>query len=320
MQHASAEPFNRREIPGQVIESQWNLPDGWPLRRVDWPRPESPRGAILFVPGRGDFLEKYLESLDYWNRRGWAVTALDWRGQALSGRLGADATTGHVDDFGQWVDDLSTFWLEWRAAAPGPHVLAAHSMGGHLALRAVAEGRIAPDALILTAPMLGLITHGLPLAPFHWAARAMCAIGDPRRPAWKWSEKPGQLPADRSELLTHDRERYADEVFWRTARPHLGMGPGSWGWLRAAIGSLRGLDRKSVLSRIRVPTLILATSADRLVGYPAIRRAARWIPGAKLVLFGKEARHEILREADPVRMRALAAIDDFLDGAVPATN
>lgn len=316
------EADNRRPRinPDFVNESRWLTPDGWPIRRSDWTPPHRPRGSILFVPGRGDFYEKYLETLDYWYNRGWAVTALDWRGQAMSGRLGADSVTGHVDDFAVWTQDLAAFWAEWSAAAPGPHVLAAHSMGGHIALRAVAEGRIKPDALVLSAPMLGLITRGLPLAPFHWAAQAMCALGDPRRPAWKWSEKPGQLPADRSALLTHDSARYADEIAWRTAQPRLVMGPGSWGWMRAAIASMRRLDRREVLERVKVPTFMMATSADRLVGIEAIDRAARWLPDVEYLRFGPEARHEILREADPVRERALAAIDDFLDRAAPALD
>lgn len=307
-------------LPEKTVESRWIAPDGWEIRRVDWPVPEQSRGSLLFVPGRGDFLEKYLESLSHWAARGWAVTALDWRGQGLSGRLGADSLTGHVDDFAVWTADLAAFWAEWQAARPGPHVLVGHSMGGHLALRAVAEGTVRPAALVLSAPMLGLITHGLPLAPFDWAARAMCALGDPRRPAWKWSEKPGQLPVDRSTLLTHDPVRYAAEEAWRAALPGLAMGPGSWGWLRAAIASMRWLARPEVLGRVSVPTFILATRADRLVGWPAIARAARLIPGARMLPFGREARHEILREADPVRDRALGAIDDFLDRAAPARN
>ena len=312
---------NRPRIdPDFVNESRWLAPDGWPIRRADWTPSGRRRGSILFVPGRGDFYEKYLETLDHWRGCGWAVTALDWRGQGLSGRLGADSVTGHIDDFAIWARDLAAFWQEWSAATPGPHVLTAHSMGGHLALRAVASGAVKPDALVLSAPMLGLITHGLPLALFHWAAQAMCALGDPRRPAWKWSEKPGQLPADRSALLTHDRDRYADELAWRKARPGLVMGPGSWGWMRAAIASMRALDRREVLQRITVPTFITATSADRLVGIAAIERAARWLPNVQMLRFGPEARHEILREVDPVRGKALAAIDEFLDRAAPALD
>jgi lysophospholipase len=33
-------------------------------------------------------------------------------------------------------------------------------------------------------------------------------------------------------------------------------------------------------------------------------------------VFGAEAYHEVLREADPVRDRAFAAIDDFLERAL----
>ncbi|MFC3173139.1 alpha/beta fold hydrolase [Novosphingobium bradum] len=299
--------------------------DGWAIRRVDWGGKTAPRGSLLFLPGRGDFLEKYLESLDHWASRGWAVTALDWRGQALSGRLGTDSLTGHVDDFGRWVADLAAFWPAWVAERPGPHVLVAHSMGGHLALRAVAEGRVRPDALVLSAPMLGFVRHGLPTGLSRWLSRClaalMCAIGDPRRAAWgQDSEKPGQVPAGRMALLTHDAARYADELWWRERRPGLGMGPPSWGWLRAALASMRWLDRRAVLSRLAVPTFIAAASADRLVDFGATVRAARWIPHARLLRFGTEAAHELLREADPVRGRVIAGIDEFLDQAAPADN
>ena len=54
------------------------------------------------------------------------MTALDWRGQAGSGRLGADEITGHVDDFALWVNDLAAFWNEWSRDRAGPLVLIGH--------------------------------------------------------------------------------------------------------------------------------------------------------------------------------------------------
>ncbi|HEY6869105.1 MAG TPA: alpha/beta hydrolase [Novosphingobium sp.] len=309
--------FDGRAFPAGVQESTWHAADGWPIRRVDWPCRTPTRGALLFVPGRADFLEKYIETLDRWSAAGWAVTALDWRGQALSGRLG-HGDFGHVDDFAVWVDDLAGFWARWTAERPGPHVLAAHSMGGHLALRAVAERVVVPEALVLSAPMLGLLPQAAPPALLHLAARVMCALGDPRRPAWKASEKPGASLVDRSALLTHDPVRYADEEYWRTARPALGMGPASWGWVCAALASIRRIDRREVLARVNVPVFIVATAADRLVSFAAIDRAARWLPQVELLRLGSEARHEVLREVDPVRDRVLAAIDAFLERAAPA--
>jgi lysophospholipase len=189
-------------------------------------------------------------------------------------------------------------------------------MGGHLALRAVAEGRVTPDALVLSAPMLGFLPAWLPVGLQRAWAGAMCRIGDPRRTAWKWSEKPGEIPPNRIELLTHDTGRYADELWWREARPELAMGPGSWGWVAAALRSMAALGRPGMLEAVEVPVLLLAAAADRLVSFPAIRRAAARLPRAELVVFGPEARHELLRESDPVRDKVLEAIARFLDRAL----
>ena len=133
----------------------------------------------------------------------------------------------------------------------------------------------------------------------------------------KWSEKPGEPPASRAALLTHDVSRYEDELFWRRERPELVMGPGSWGWVERAYASMRGLATPGVLETVRTPTLVVATRADALVSWPAIERAAARLPNAELLAFGSEARHEILRESDPVRDRALATIDAFLDRVAP---
>lgn len=310
-------PMDRRSIPAEARESVWTASDGHRIRRIDWMVEGGARGSILFLPGRGDAYEKYLEALGEWHQAGWQVTAADWRGQAGSGRLGRDAHTGHVDDFATWIGDLAALWREWREGNPAPHILMGHSMGGHLALRAVADGGVDPVALVLSAPMLDFAGPKLPAALLHGVARLLRSVGDPARPAWKWSEKPGELPAARQELLTGDDARYADEVWWREQRPELVMGPGSWGWVERAYASMRGLMVPGVLARVKIPVLLLAAEHDRLVGIDAIREAARRLPQATLLEFGAEARHELLRESDPVRSRAMEAITRFLDEHAP---
>ncbi|NTZ42241.1 alpha/beta hydrolase [Altererythrobacter sp. SALINAS58] len=319
-----AQPIDRRAIPAHAVEKRWIAADGHSIRRIDWlSRPSeqsSSRGSILFLPGRGDHYEKYLESLEEWHRAGWNATAMDWRGQAGSGRLGIDPVTGHVEDFAVWIDDLAHFWGEWKDNNPAPHVLIGHSMGGHLALRAVAERKIVPHALVMSAPMLGFTDSAAPNGLMHLAARTMARLGHPARPAWKWSEKPGEMPASRERLLTHDADRYADEAWWRKARPELVMGPGSWRWVERAYRSMRDLTAPGLLETISIPMLIVATDNDRLVGWKAIQAAARRLPQSELVRFGAEARHEILREVDEVRNRAMSHIDAFLARVAPAQS
>nr|WP_247714593.1 alpha/beta hydrolase [Qipengyuania psychrotolerans] len=312
-------PIDRRAIPPHAIESKWQAADGHQLRRIDWPGEDGGvRGSILFLPGRGDFYEKYLESLEQWHRDGWRVTAADWRGQAGSGRLGNDDTTGHVEDFADWVADLEHFWTEWVKTTPGPHVLAAHSMGGHIVMRALVDGAVSPDAVFLSAPMLGMSGPPLPLPMLHSVARVMTMVGEPTRPAWKWSEKPGEVPAHRRELLTHDDERYEDELWWREQRPELVMGPGSWGWVERAYASTRVIEADGAMEKVNVPVLIISTTNDKLVSHPAVRKAAQRLPKGELAEFGDESHHEILREVPAVRDKAMAAIREFLDRVVPA--
>lgn len=318
---ANPAPVDRRAIPAAARECLWRAADGHAIRRIDWPAATGvPRGSILFMPGRGDHYEKYLETLEQWHRAGWAVTAADWRGQGGSGRLGSDATTGHISDFAVWLEDLAALWRDFTAATPPPHVAAGHSMGGHLVLRAVADGLIRADALVLIAPMLGMAGPPLPLPVLQGVAGLMRRVGHPARPAWKWSEKPGEIPAMREALLTHDKDRYADELWWRETRPELVMGPGSWTWVERAYASSRALFAPGVLEHVVTPTVMVATSADRLVKFAAIQRACARMPRCQLVRFGAEARHEILRESDPVRDRAMAAIAEFLDSAAPPAS
>ncbi|WP_445192006.1 alpha/beta fold hydrolase [Sphingomonas sp. Tas61C01] len=306
----------RRALPAEAAMSSWTASDGWPLRRFDWPVPAGTvRGSVLFQGGRGDIIEKYLEAMTHWHDAGWAVTSFDWRGQGGSGRTTADPHVGHASSFAPFVDDLSVLWHDWRAATPGPHVVMGHSMGGHLVLRAIVEGAIDPDAAVLIAPMLGLRS---PVGAI-WGerlARAMRSLGDAARPAWKGHERPGAI--DRQPLLTKDKSRYEDEIYWYRGAPTLRLGPPSWAWLVAAFASTRQQRADPRLQAVKTPVLMLVADADALVDPRAAAAVAAALPDVEMLRFGDGSAHEILREADGVRDRALAAIDGFLDLRAPA--
>ena len=312
----AAPQLYRRALPAGARVSAWDAPDGWTLRRFDWPGDRArARGSILFLPGRGDMIEKYLELFAHWHAQGWHVGAFDWRGQGGSGRLTADPLVGDIDDFATWIGDLAGFWRAWVASVPGPHVVVGHSMGGHLALRAAVEEAAVPDALVLVAPMLGLrVKWGNRLGEL--LARMLGGRGILTRPAWKGN---GVLPGTRKgrqALLTHSDERYADEMWWRTTRPDLAIGPPSWRWVIQAFASTRPLREDPRLKQLACPVLMLVADADLLVSTPAALAVARRLSDARVVRFGSESAHEILREADPVRSRAIGEIDRFLANRV----
>lgn len=313
-----ASSLYRRAHPAGAAVSEWRAADGARLRSFAWPAAAGvvQRGSILFQSGRGDFFEKYLELFAHWHGRGWGITAFDWRGQGGSGRIGRHALTGHVERFADYVTDLEAFAGGWASAAAGPQVVVGHSMGGHLMLRALAERRVRPAAAVLVAPMLGLRS---PLGALGGAmlARMMARLGDADRPAWKANETP-LARAGRQELLTFDDARYADELWWNDAQPELVTGPPSWRWVAEAFASTRALERDLRLATLDVPVLALIAESDRLVDPAAARRVLAKLAHAEVETFGPEARHELLREADPVRNRAIARIDAFLAVQAPA--
>jgi lysophospholipase len=301
----------RRTYPDGSSISFWTAPDGWQLRRFDWPSGAAvPRGSILFQGGRGDIFEKYLETFHHWHDQGWTLTSFDWRGQGGSGRLTDDPHVGDIDRFGTYLADYGAFWKEWAAATPGPHIAMGHSMGGHLVCRALAKVLAEPDAAVLIAPMMGL--HAPISAGFgERIAEIAMKLGNPQRRAWKSNEKPGTTDS-RLSLLTHDPDRYSDEPWWWDQKPEIKLGPPSWRWVVRAFESTRRLRASRRVKLVKTPVLVLVAEADKLVRAADAIKVAELLPDARLVRFGNESAHEILREVDPVRNRALGEIDIFL--------
>jgi lysophospholipase len=309
------QPIDRRTLPPAAVVDRWLAPDGWSYRRMDWRQPagSAPRGSLLFGGGRGDFIEKYLESYHHWHRRGWNVTAFDWRSQ---GGSRGEIVGGHLTSFDPLVDDLSALIAGWRAASPRPYVAIAHSMGGHVLLRTLAERQPEVDAAILSAPMVTINTAPLPYWAATWLASTRSFLGMAEEP-WRHQRVPAPRAGSlRQRFLTSCADRYRDELWWWEREPGYNLGVPSWGWLDAAYRSSARLT-PAQLANVAVPVLLLGTERDRLVSPAAIRRAASLIPGAELLMF-EDAGHEILREADRVRGEALARIDAFLDLHAPA--
>ena len=303
--------------PTDSLITWWNAPDGQRLRRMEWRHSsrEKVRGHLLFAGGRGDFLEKYLETYAYWHRAGWDITAFDWRGQGLSR---GEQAPENPDSFDPFIDDLEALMADWRSAAnnEGPFVAVGHSMGGHLLLRTLVERFPPLDAVVLIAPMLLVNSAPVPdwLGPNF--AEMMCLVGMRGKPMWRTAKVLNRPGSQRQRLLTGSRDRYEDELWWWEQQPDLRLGVPTWGWMRAAYRSSNASFTPEKLAQVHTPVLLLATEQDRLVSAAAISRIAKLLPKAELEMF-EGAAHEILREEDSIRDKALERIDTFLAETAP---
>ena len=84
--------------PAGPIEQDIRTADGVRLRAVRWTPADAERGTVAILQGRGEFVEKYFEVATDLLARGFAVAALDWRGQGGSDRPLRNSRRGHVDD------------------------------------------------------------------------------------------------------------------------------------------------------------------------------------------------------------------------------
>ena len=73
-------------VPDNFVTGTLKTPDGVSLRFARWQPPAGRRGTVCIFQGRGEWIEKYFETVRDLRARGFAVAALDWRGQGLSDR------------------------------------------------------------------------------------------------------------------------------------------------------------------------------------------------------------------------------------------
>jgi alpha-beta hydrolase superfamily lysophospholipase len=279
------------------------------------PPPGRPRGSIILSGGRTEPIEKYYETIADFLDRGFVVLAHDWRGQGLSQRDLTDPLKGHASGYKAFLDDFRALLGAYADRLPKPWVAVGHSMGGCLTLLAMASGETRFAGAILSAPMLGVQTGGVPKAAAKGLASLNVLFG--RAGAYTMGD-PGKPFDDdfATTRLTHDRARFQRTCGLYAAEPKLGLGAPTWGWLDFAFRANAYLARPERLSAITVPVVIVSAEEDKLVDNAAQQAAARHLPQGKFINV-PGAFHEILMETDPMRNIFLRAFDALTGRVAP---
>ncbi|MCO5731875.1 alpha/beta fold hydrolase [Rhizobium sp. SSA_523] len=271
------------------------------------------RGTVVLLQGRNEFIEKYYETIRDLNAMGLWVATFDLRGQGGSQRLLKDPRKGHVRRFSDYERDLSHF-LEHVVLPDArlPFFLVAHSTGALIALSAAPMLSNRIDRMALAAPFVGLAHESLSQAGVLRLSTVLSRIG---LGATSMGKDHSQR-AFAGNPLTSDRARFDRNAALMTARPDLTIGPPTARWLYETLTAAERASQQAHLTRVTIPTLILAPMLDGVVPYLAQERLSRNFRAGQLITL-TGARHELFQERDLFRAQALAAIEAFMPGSEP---
>jgi lysophospholipase len=286
--------------------------DGVRLRGVLWRGRETgggSRGLVLLLNGRTEFVEKCALPAAELVARGFAVASVDWRGQGLSQRLTGTPLKGHVAKFTDYHLDLAALMAHREVAGvAGPRLILAHSMGGTIGLGAIKRGVLAPAAVILSAPMLGINLRPSRRLLSPITLRLARPLGKLESwPPFEVVDEPQVFTGFAGNTLTGDEALFEWTAAALKREPALQLGLPTLGWLSAAFVEMAWLALQGPLE---CPGLCLLGSREAVVD-PALVRAIAGRLKMKLVEI-EGARHEVLFETEAMRAEAWTAIDRFL--------
>lgn len=282
------------------------------IRYGYWPI-ENPKGTVVILGGRTEFIEKFFEDMHLWQARGYSVAAMDWRGQGMSKREHKDYERHYILDFDDHIKDLKKFFDHFLTPEVGqmPIILMAHSAGSHCVLRFLHDHGDLVDKAITVSPMIKIDNGPVPDPIMVLLPKFMIMIGQGFRYApghtgfkegrWGWRRK-----------LTHDDERFEDEdYFIHNKDRRLAVGGVTYRWFIEAMKSCDLLNSAGYGEAIDTPVLMFQAGSELIVDNAAMTKFAARVPAVKLVEI-EGSMHEILKETDEMRAHVWSEIDQFM--------
>lgn len=272
--------------------------DGPRIRMAHWRPQGDASGTVFMFPGRTEYIEKYGSTAAEFAQRGFAMLAVDWRGQGLADRPLDNPRIGHVDRFPDYQHDVqAVIDLATQLGLPKPWYVIGHSMGGAIGFRAVVEQRCFA-ACAFTGPMWGIfftpVMKPLSRLTAYWGTAL--GLGERTPPTTSLESYVLSQPFQ-DNVLTRDPAMFKMMQDQLTAHPDLSLGAPSNRWLREALTECAWLMDQPAPD---TACLTFLGSHEQIVDRKAIRtRMANW-PNGTLVEI-PDGEHEVLMEAPDVR-------------------
>ncbi|MCE7887249.1 MAG: alpha/beta hydrolase [Alphaproteobacteria bacterium PRO2] len=267
--------------------------------------PAKPVAAVILLPGRNEYAEKYFETARDLLKNNLSVWILEWQGQGLSQRfIERYPQRCHSRAFIRHADDLHEFIKAHVKPAGIPILMLAHSMGANIGTRFLYKYPGVFTAAAMTSPMFGIpAVSKVPAAAavsfvLYLLAGKKYAFGQKN-----WSEEDEN---DSEAVFSFDPLRAKIHHAWLRGNPELRSGGATFGWVYNAFASCRFLQRPGILEAIHTPCLVGVAGKENIVDNNAIRIAASRLPRVRLLEL-PESGHEILMERDDTRNQFLRA-------------
>lgn len=268
------------------------------------------KGTVVLMQGRNESIEKYYETIRELTARGLWVATYDMRGQGGSHRLHREPVRGHLRRFGDYERDLEIF-LD-HVVLPDtrlPFFMIAHSSGALVALShaPLLANRI--ERMALCAPFVGLADTPMRLRLARCLSLVLSHLGLGH--VMLGTDQRGRV--FEGNPLTSDERRFTRNAAIFGHRQELVIGRPTARWLHEMLKAKRRVMRQEHLTRITIPTLVIAPMRDAIVPYADQEKLSRIFRAAQLIPVAG-SRHEVLQEKDIYRAQAIAAIAAFIPG------
>ena len=272
-----------------------------------------PVALVVLLNGRAEFIEKYAGIITEFQKKGFDVATLDWRGQGLSDRELANRHKGYVKDFDSYISDLRMLFERNLNPDHLPVFFVAHSMGGHIALRFIKEHPGVVQKAVLLSPMIDIVTGPFPKPIARLIAKAACRNGFAERYVLGGKDYVPRNIRYEDNLFTHDREKFWIHHNAVERNPDLALGDVTWGWLDAAFRSIDLLMDPAYAAGVDAPVLLVGALEDRVVDVKAQRRFADLAPDCSFVPV-KQGYHELLFEKKEIRETVWHHLETYING------
>ena len=258
---------------------------------------ENSKASVVIVHGLSEFTKKFYEMIYYTLQQGYNVFIYDQRCHGLSDRLTEKPELLHVDDFEDYVKDLSQFVDEIvLKTEEKPLYLYSHSMGGAIAALYLSKHSDKIQKAVLSAPMFEPIVKQVPVP----IARGGLAVGS------VLYGKKTQFPL--SDEFNPDvqfdpaygtsRARFEHYMTLRREHAEYRSSPMSFGWVNCSLNVGKKILRRKTLRGITTPILLISAERDTMVNNAPQHAFAKRYAGCELVTMEGETHALLAGNAD----------------------